>query len=159
MLRPIAMILVLAALSWTSADAQRLETLPRGSVVHITIKDGSEATGRLQNVSEEKIGLLISARGAEKWETSFNRSLITSVKMRRGSAGRGALKGAVFGLLIAGGGGFLVGAATYDSCNIIVCSASEQGAFFGFLAGLVGLPAGAVIGASHAYKWEPVGPP
>jgi hypothetical protein len=65
----------------------------------------------------------------------------------------------VLGLLIGGGGGFLIGALAYsdNDCNIVVCSAASSGALLGFIGAVVGTPLGLLAGAAHgAPEWQPV---
>lgn len=140
-----------------SLPAQRLADLPSGTTLRIKTVEGGQVTGRLENVSENQLILHVKGKGTDAWTNTYRRESITHVERRRGGAGAGALKGALLGLLIGGGGGFILGAATYSGCDIIVCSAAEAGAFVGLLGAVVGVPIGTIAGAAKgSYRWEPV---
>ena len=151
--------IILAFGSPALSSAQRVDDLPRGARVRLTTAGGGEGRGYIDSVSSEVIMLHVFERDKEGSSVRFQRDLVKSMEVMRKHTGKGALRGGLLGLLVGGGGGFLIGALMYSEadCDIVACSASASGAILGFLGAVVGTPLGLVIGAAHgAPEWRDV---
>ena len=151
------MILLLSAPA--SSFAQRVDDLPRGASVRLITADGEEGKGYIDSVTSEAIMLNVFQRAEHASSVRYRRDLVKSMAVMKRHTAKGALRGGLMGLLIGGGGGFLLGALTYSKgdCDIIVCSASSAGALLGFVGAVVATPVGLIIGAVHgAPEWRDV---
>jgi hypothetical protein len=144
-----------------AAFAQRLDELPRGARIRVGTADGSKAVGRIRKVTADAIDLDVSKRKSDGFVVHLNRDLVTSVEVNKKSTAAGVMEGGLLGLLVGGGGGFIIGALSYSEsdCDILACSASQSGAILAFLGGVVGLPVGMIWGGSRASNaWKTVRP-
>ena len=138
---------------------QRADELPTGAKVRLVLTGGGEARGFVNAITPEVISLHIFERANTGSAVEFRRERIKAMEVMKKHTGKGAIRGGVLGLLIGGGGGFLIGALTYSDhdCNVIVCSAASSGALLGFIGAVVGTPIGLLAGAAHgAPEWRPV---
>jgi hypothetical protein len=151
--------LIFAFVTPTLSSAQRVDDLPRGASVRLTTTDSGEGRGYIDSVTSEAIMLRVFRRADPGSSVRYRRDLVKSMEVMKKHTAKGALRGGLLGLLVGGGGGFLIGALTYSKgdCDILVCSASGSGAILGFVGAVIGTPVGAVIGAAHgAPEWRGV---
>ena len=139
------------------ASAQRADQLPRGAKVRVTVSQGTRTLGTLDKVTEDIIAVRPLQKGSSAANAQIQRDQITSMEVSRSDPGKGVLYGGLLGLLIGGGTGFILGAATYshEDC-FIFCSAAETGAFAGALGALVSIPIGMIIGGTTKREWRQV---
>jgi hypothetical protein len=160
MMRHLILLTVVFSATLPSAStAQRVDDLPTGAKVRLVLAGGGEARGFVNAVTPEVISLHIFERANTGSAVEFRRERIKAMEVMRKHTGKGAIRGGVLGLLIGGGGGFLIGALAYsdNDCNIVVCSAASSGALLGFIGAVVGTPLGLLAGAAHgAPEWQPV---
>ena len=159
MLRLIVVAAICLGAAPTLSSAQRAEDLPRGASVRLRTADGGRARGYIDTVTSEAIVLNVFNHADAGGSARYRRDFVTSMEVEKKHTAKGALRGGLLGLLVGGGGGFLIGAATYssDDCNIMACSASASGALLGFLGAVVGTPVGLLVGAAHgAPEWRDV---
>jgi len=149
----------LAAAAPMSSSAQRAEDLQRGASVRLRLADGGRARGYIDSVTAETIMLHVFERAEAGASVRYRRDFVASMEVMEKHTAKGALRGGLIGLLVGGGGGFLIGALTYSEkdCNILVCSASSSGALLGFVAAAVATPIGLLVGAAQgAPEWRDV---
>ena len=139
------------------ASAQRADELPRGARVRVTVSNGTRTLGTLEQVTAKTISLSPSAGKVTAQGGEIQRDLVTSIEVSRRAPGKGILYGGLLGLLIGGGTGFILGAATYseEDC-FIFCSAADAGAFAGALGAMISIPIGMVVGGKTRREWHQV---
>ena len=155
---PLALlVLVCPAAGWSAASAQSPEPLPQRlldervrlwdvtGVVHDGIFTGaSNGLARLEGPQRQTVA---EVRIAE----------LTAVQLYRGQERR-VVQGILIGVLGGAALGAVVGAIDGGGeCNIIACGRAEHAAFGAAAFGIIGLPLGALIGASTVRDvWEDV---
>jgi hypothetical protein len=145
------------AIAVQPASGQRADELQRGAKVRVTVAGGTRTLGTLDRVTRDTIALRRTDKRPSAESAHFQRDLVTSMEVSRRAPGKGVLYGGLLGLLIGGGAGFVLGAATYseDEC-FIVCSAAEAGAFVGALGAMISVPIGMIVGGTTKREWRQV---
>ena len=143
-----------------AASAQRVEDLPRGAKVRFLMHGGATSLGYMDTVTNEVISLHVFTKNPEGDRLQLQRDLVTQMQHLKKTGGKGVARGALFGLLIGAGSGFLIGALTYSDsdCNVVSCSRSSSGAFASIWGAVIGIPAGMMWGASRQ-EWQDVAVP
>lgn len=118
---------------WSKVIALRLSTS-----LNIDTRDGKSISGKLANVSAEKLSLT-----SKKLVTEYDRATISRVYRPRKSFG----KSAAFGSLIGAGAGAGVGAAVFDGKGWLDPGRGEGAAIFAVLGAGVGALTGLVLRA------------
>ena len=139
------------------ASGQRADELQQGAKVRVTLSDGSRKLGSVDRVTADTIALTSLGKSSRAGDSQIQRDRITSIEVSRGAPGKGVLYGGLLGLLIGGGTGFILGAATYseDDC-FIFCSAVDAGALVGAIGAVVGIPVGMIVGGTTKREWRQV---
>jgi hypothetical protein len=140
-----------------SAEAQRVEELTRGAKVRVLMHGGATTLGYIDTVTTDAIALHVFTKNPDGDRLQLRRDLVTQMQTLKRTPGKGVARGALFGLLIGAGTGFLIGAATYSDsdCNVVSCSASSAGGFAAIWGAVIGIPAGMIWGSSRQ-EWQDV---
>jgi hypothetical protein len=149
------LLLVLSALPYISATAQKTKSNPKVFIARVAMIDNTRAKGVLYSVSDTTIVLIPLTKGTSildgKDTVVIRTRDVKHIRIRRKAAVR---RGMLIGLSTGVAVGAIVGAVTYDECEGVGCvGAGPTAAGVAILGALPGAVVGAIIGSySRRFK-------